>query len=95
LKHFRRLRTAAGIRRAGGPHAQPRLHDIRHTSATHRLIACYHHGKDVQRLLPYLSTYLGHASVESTQRYLTLTPELLQQASKRFHRYLEPEHRHG
>ncbi len=94
LKHFRRLRTVAGIRRAGGPYTQPRLHDIRHTSATHRLIAWYREGKDVPRLLPYISTYLGHASIESTQRYLTLTPELLQQASRRFHRYLEPENRH-
>jgi integrase/recombinase XerD len=41
----------------------------------------------VQRLLPQLSTYLGHGSVAATQRYLTLTPELLREASARFERY--------
>ncbi len=92
---FRRLRTQAGIRRMSGPRAQPRLHDIRHTSATHRLIGWYREGKDVQQLLPYLATYLGHRDLESTQRYLTLTPELLAHASARFHRCLQPENHHG
>jgi hypothetical protein len=41
----------------------------------------------VQRLLPVLSTYLGHASLEGTKVYLSMTPELLQQASSRFERY--------
>jgi hypothetical protein len=53
----------------------------------HRLTACYREGGDVQRLLPQLSTYLGHVEIDSTQRYLTLTPELLSQASNRFERY--------
>jgi site-specific recombinase XerD len=35
-------------------------------------------------LLPVLSTYLGHADLEGTKIYLTMTPELLQQASLRF-----------
>ena len=39
------------------------------------------------RLLPKLSTYLGHISLSSTQRYLTMTAALLQQASGRFERY--------
>jgi len=91
---FRRLRTQAGIHRMSGPRAQPRLHDIRHTSATDRLIAWYREGKDVQQLLPYLATYLGHRDIESTQRYLTLTPELLAHASARFRRCLQPENRH-
>jgi integrase/recombinase XerD len=90
---FRRLRTQAGIRRRSGPRSQPRLHDIRHTSATHRLITWYREGQDVQQLLPYLATYLGHRDLESTQRYLTLTPELLAHASARFHRCLQPENR--
>jgi hypothetical protein len=41
----------------------------------------------VQRLLPQLSTYLGHANIAATQRYLTMTPELLREASARFERY--------
>jgi integrase len=73
--------------REGGPRRQPRLHDLRHTAAVHRLIAWYRSGEDLQQLLPKLSIYLGHVSLSGTQRYLTLTPELLQQASQRFEHY--------
>ena len=41
----------------------------------------------MQRLLPVLSTYLGHADLEG-KVYLSMTPELLQQASLRFARYV-------
>ena len=34
----------------------------------------------MQRLLPVLSTYLGHSKLRHTQVYLSITPELLQQA---------------
>jgi len=53
----------------------------------HRLIAWYRAGADVQRLLPQLATYLGHVDITSTQRYLTMTPELLAEASRRFEHY--------
>jgi site-specific recombinase XerD len=84
---FRRLCEQAGIRRSDGGRFQPRLHDIRHTFALNRLISWYRDGKDVQQLLPCLSTYLGHVDVAATQRYLTMTPELLHEASLRFQRY--------
>jgi hypothetical protein len=50
--------------------------------------AWYRQNKDVQRLLPALSTYLGHVDLSATQRYLTMTPELLEQANRRFERYV-------
>jgi site-specific recombinase XerD len=62
--------------------------------AVHRLVAWYREGADVQRLLPQLATYLGHVDVAATQRYLTMTPELLEQASRRFERYTQPEVSH-
>ena len=65
----------------------PRLHDLRHSFAVHRLTDWYRQGADVQRLLPVLSTYLGHTDLAGTQVYLSMTPELLQQASSRFERY--------
>jgi hypothetical protein len=34
-----------------------------------------------------LATYLGHLDIRSTQRYLQMTPELLQAASQRFADY--------
>lgn len=42
----------------------------------------------MQRLLPHLATYLGHVDIAATQRYLTMTPELLREASRRFERYV-------
>ena len=90
---FRRLRVAAGVQRTDGARYQPRLHDFRHAFAVRRLTAWYHAGADVQRLLPHLATYLGHAGLAGTQRYLTLTPELLTAASQRFAAYaLEVSH---
>jgi integrase/recombinase XerD len=84
---FRVLRKAAGVQRADGTGYQPRLHDLRHSFAVHRLVAWYRQGADVARLLPKLSTFLGHIDLAATQRYLTLTPELSEQASRRFERY--------
>ena len=62
--------------------------------AVHRLVAWYREGADVQRLLPQLATYLGHVDVAATQRYLTMTPELLREASRRYERYAQPEVNH-
>ena len=84
---FRRLRILAGLARSGGARHQPRLHDLRHTAAVHRLIAWYRSGENLQFMLPRLATFLGHVNLAGTQRYLTLTPELLNEASTRFERY--------
>ena len=86
---FRRLRVRAGVLRNDGGHYQPRLHDLRHSAVVHRLVSWYRQGKDVQRLLPQLATYLGHVHIAATQRYLTLTPELLREASQRFEHYAQ------
>ena len=60
----------------------------RHRFGVHRLSAWYRQGADVQRLLPLLSTYLGHASVAATQVYLEMTAELLGEAAVRFESYV-------
>ena len=93
ISWFQHVRRAAGIGCPLGEPRPPRLHDIRHTSAVHRVLAWYRSGQDVQRLLPQLATYLGHLDVRSTQRYLQMTPDLLQAASQRFAQYaMEADH---
>lgn len=85
---FRRLlgQCAIAYQRDTGP----RIHDLRHTFAVHRLLAWYRDGKDVNARLPWLATYLGHVNIQSTQVYLRATAELLEQVDQRFHRhYLE------
>jgi site-specific recombinase XerD len=88
---FVRLREHAGIRRPSSDRWQPRLHDMRHAFAVHRVIAWYREGADVQACLPLLATYLGHVDLSGTQTYLTMTRELLGEASLRFERYAAPE----
>jgi len=88
---FRKLCNYCGIYREDGARYQPRLHDIRHTFIVSRLIEWYQNGEDVQRLLPHLSTYVGHVNISATQRYLTMTPELLGEACSRFEEYAFPE----
>jgi integrase len=72
------------------PGHRPRPHDLRATFAVHRLIAWYREGADVQARLPLLSTYLGHVNVSATSVYLTMTADLLGEASLRFERYARP-----
>ena len=92
---FKRLREYAGVRRSDGGRFQPRLHDLRHAFAVHRLTEWYRQGADVQRLVYHLSVYLGHARLAHTQVYLTMTPELLQQAGTLFERYARGEGSHA
>ena len=91
---FRRLRAIANIRRSGGARNQPRMHDLRHSAAVHRVTAWYRSNADLNDLLPKLATYLGHASLSGTQRYLTMTHELLAEASSRFEAFAGGQH-HG
>jgi integrase len=83
-------RRAGIIRKGDSPCRQPRLHDLRHTAAQHRIEAWYQQGKDVQRLLPQLATFLGHRDIAQLQYYLHMTPELLRAAGKRFEGYARP-----
>ncbi len=78
------------LSQCGSPHHRdtgPRIHDLRHTFAVHRLLAWYRDGQDVNARLPWLATYLGHVDIRSTQVYLHATAELLEQVDERFHRH--------
>ena len=73
------LRPSVGRRSGRGP----RLHDLRHTFATTKLIEWYRAGLDVGREIPKLTTYLGHSEVGNTYWYIEAVPELLQLATER------------
>jgi integrase len=60
----------------GGRGKGPRVHDLRHGFAVHRLLRWYREGADLDAKLPLLATYLGHQHLSGTQRYLHLTAEL-------------------
>ena len=73
----------AGLKPEKG-YVGPRIHDLRHAFVSSRMLAWYREGINPQPRLPHLATYLGHKDISSTLVYLTVTQELLQQASKRF-----------
>jgi integrase len=77
LLHYAGITTPAGYQR-------PRLHDLRHSFAVHRLLRWYKEGVDVQNRLVLLATFMGHSSIFSSQVYLTITGSLLNEASRRF-----------
>ena len=72
---FHDVVKAAGIpREAGKP--RPRLMDLRHTFAVQALASCPDNRDQVGRHMLALTTYMGHAKVESTYWYWEHTPEL-------------------
>jgi integrase len=82
---FVNLSRQVGLRRPGDSRG-PRLLDLRHRLAINTLVRWYSRGVDVERHLPELSTYLGHAHISDTYWYLTATPQLLRQALRRVER---------
>jgi hypothetical protein len=52
----------------------------------------YRNNEDIERLLPVLSTYLGHSSVADTYWYISVEPELMGAAVQRLERRWEVRH---
>ena len=72
---FQRVRKEAGVARHDKARYEPRIHDLRHTFAVHRLTAWLRHGADMNRMIPGLSAYMGQHDLGAAERYLRLTPE--------------------
>lgn len=81
-KLFRNILWKIGIPHVGRNHG-PRVHDLRHAFAVHRLLQWYEEGVDLNAMMPRLSMYLGHSGMAGTQRYLHMIPALLSQITKR------------
>ena len=69
------------------PEPWPQTRDFRHTFAVRQVATWYEQGRDVDTLLPALSTYLGHVSVENTRHYLVANGQLLEKATHRFEQH--------
>lgn len=57
----------------------PTIHSFRHTFAVKSFIKAIDEKRNLNEFLPYLSTYLGHKSLEATEKYLRLIPAELSQ----------------
>lgn len=84
---FSGLLARAGIR-ARSRHRRPRIHDLRHSFATHTILEGYRAGEDLDRRLAALSTYLGHADPARSYWYLSAAPELMGLAATRLEDHL-------
>ena len=67
--------------------ASPRAHGLRHAFAVGTLLRWYREGVDPASRLFHLATFLGHVNPSSTAVYLTITPDLLHEANRRFERF--------
>ncbi|RKY95429.1 MAG: hypothetical protein DRQ06_03695 [Candidatus Hydrothermota bacterium] len=85
---FRNLAREMGLIAKPGQRG-PCLHSFRHAFAVHRLLRWYRGGEDVQAKLPLLSAFLGHVNITSTQVYLDMIPELLEEVHLRFQAHCE------
>lgn len=79
---FRKILWQAGISH-GGKGKGPRIHDLRHSFSLHSMESMLRSGLDLYYSLPILSNYLGHQSLEATDKYVRLTsqmyPELIKE----------------
>lgn len=80
--NFQCVVRACGLGPGGRTHPTP--HSLRHSFACNCLMAWYRQGVDINARLPVLATYMGHADMRFTYRYLHATPELLGEADRRF-----------
>jgi len=79
---FVRLCRTAQVQRRYAREFKPRLNDFRTTFAVHRITSWIRNGDNLNRMLPALAVYMGHASLTATEQYLHRTPE-------RFREHLE------
>ncbi|NLI14321.1 tyrosine-type recombinase/integrase [Pelotomaculum propionicicum] len=86
---FSSLVPQMGLKASQGV-SPPCVHDLRHSFAVGTLLRWYRSGIDPQTRLLHLSTFLGHVSPTSTAVYLTITPDLLQEANLRFEKFAAP-----
>jgi integrase len=72
------------------PHGPvPRVHDLRHSFALHRLYKWYADGHRPQDKLVLLSIYMGHVDLRYTEHYLQRSTDLLRLAGATCGRQLD------
>jgi len=86
---FWRMRKALGWTTQGRTRL-PRIHDMRHSFVTTRLLRWQEQGADVEQKLTALSTYLGHVLVSNTYWYITAVPELMAATARQFEYFALP-----
>ncbi|HMG84963.1 MAG TPA: tyrosine-type recombinase/integrase [Terracidiphilus sp.] len=79
-RNFERLRRKAGIAGFRKSSQKPCVRDLRATFAVHQITSWIKKKEDLDVMLPALAAYIGNAGLESTERFLRLTPARFQDA---------------
>jgi integrase len=82
---FNKLLDTLQIKNKGFTGRKPVVHSLRHTFAVKNIIKWLNSGKNINNMLPYLSTYMGHISISSTQVYLQSVEEIKAIGSEKFY----------
>lgn len=85
---FSKLRRTLGWEATEKSRA-PRIYDLRHTFACNRITNWQKEGKDLNKLLPALATYMGHVKLADTYWYLSGVPELFHVVGQQFEYFIK------
>lgn len=72
---FKKILSQCGIPHIGKQQG-PRVHDVRHTCAVHSLEKMVKAGVDINCALPILSVFLGHKTIQGTEKYVRMVQEI-------------------
>lgn len=63
------------------------IHCFRHLFAVKAFVKAEQYGRPVHDSIPFLSVYLGHGSMEETERYLKFSNDMFPEHTKMFEEY--------
>lgn len=87
---FRRLLKITDIYVEAEAHARGQcLHCFRHLFAVKSFSQMEQAGRPIQESIPFLSVYLGHGSMEETERYLKFSNDMFPEHTSLFETYAE------
>ena len=90
--YFHDILFECGIKSGGRKNGGPHLHNLRHTFCVHSMSNMFHKGISHEVALPLLMTYMGHASLSETGKYLKLTaesfPDLVEQINQMYNQII-------
>jgi integrase/recombinase XerD len=64
---------------------KPTIHGFRHTYAVNMILKWKKENRNINVMLPYLVTYMGHVNIESTEVYLQSVEEIMQLSAERYY----------
>jgi len=84
--HFKKFLNEYQINENKQWSRKPTIHSLRHTFAVNNILKFIKREENINNILPYLSTYMGHISLSSTQVYLQSVKEMKKIGADKFHK---------